>query len=176
MIKKIYDILDRIRSFFIITILSSIIVLSTIQIVFRYFTFLGLRPFPWGDELIRLSSIWVAFLAASIGAKEEAHLSVTIIIKKYLSSRVFIIFQKIANVVVIGTLCYLIYFGFLRTIANFQTSLQNINISIAWFYAAIPVGCTYLAIDYLLILIYGKHPFSNKMLEENFKIKSENVQ
>jgi hypothetical protein len=28
------------------------------------------------------------------------------------------------------------------------------------FYAAIPVGCAYLFFDYLLITVYGYHPFA----------------
>ena len=173
MLKKIYGVHDWIRAIGIIAVLTFMVGLCTVQIILRYFTGAGLKPFPWGDELIRLSSMWVAFLAASLGAKEEAHLSVTIILEKYFSPKLMKIMQKLATIIVILTLVYLIYFGFERTVANLHTSLQNINMSIAWFYAAVPIGCFYLLIDYLLILIFGRHPFSDKRINSEKKLGEE---
>ena len=73
MFKKIYWILDKIRSVAIIGMLGYIVILSFVQIVLRYFTSADLKPFAWGDEIIRLMAIWVAFLAASVGVKQESH-------------------------------------------------------------------------------------------------------
>jgi TRAP-type C4-dicarboxylate transport system permease small subunit len=160
MLKKIYNVLDRIRMVTIVSVMVLLILLCTVQIIFRYFTGLGMKPFAWGDEVMRLAAIWPAFLAASLGAKEGTHITVTHFIKKYLSEKVMKLVLKIANVIVILTLCYLVFFGAQRTAANFQTNLQNLDISLAWFYAAVPVGCLYLLIDYTLIFIFGKHPFS----------------
>ncbi|NLC68560.1 MAG: TRAP transporter small permease [Clostridiaceae bacterium] len=123
---------------------------------------MGLRAFPWGDELIRLTSLWVSFMAASLAAKEGLHLCVSFLIEKHMPKKLGNIVRKIANLVVVATLGYLTYFGILRTMDNIQTSLLNVKMSMAWFYAAIPVGCFYLLIDYVLILIYGEHPFSKK--------------
>ncbi|HBF37899.1 MAG TPA: hypothetical protein DDW50_11315 [Firmicutes bacterium] len=160
MLKKIYNVLDRIRMVAIVSVTAFLILLCLVQIIFRYFTFIGIRPFAWGDEVMRLAVIWPAFLAASLGAKEGTHISVTHFIKKYLPEKGTKLVLKIANVLVILVLGYLVYFGTERTVANIPTSLQNLDMSMAWFYAAIPVGCLYLFIDYTLIFIFGRHPFS----------------
>ncbi len=167
MLKKIYSVLDGIRMVTIVSVVAFLILLCTVQIILRYFTGLGMKPFAWGDEIMRLAAMWPIFLAASLGAKEGAHISVTVFIKKYLPEKVMKLVLKIANVIVILTLCYLVYFGTERTLSNFQTSLQNLDMSMAWFYAAVPVGCLYLLIDYTLIFIFGRHPFSTKYVNQD---------
>jgi len=158
-IRKVYTLLDWIRTVFIIATLTFIIGLGTLQVILRYFADLGLRPFAWGEEIIRLSSLWVSFLAASLAAREGAHLCVTFLIEKYLSEKKGAIAKKAANIVIVAILCYLLYLGLLRTLDNIPTSLLNLNISVAWFYAAIPVGFFYLLVEYLLVALYGEHPF-----------------
>lgn len=167
MIKKIYGVFDKIRSVGIVSIFSFMLLLSLLQIFLRYFSFLGVRLFAWGDEIVRLSSIWVVFLAASLGVKEGAHLSVAFFLEKYVPKKIIVIIQKIANVILILVLAYLIYFGSRYAHNAIGKTLQNIDMSIAWFYAAIPVGCFYLLGEYVLILIYGEHPFPRKKNKEN---------
>ncbi len=167
MLKKIYNVLDRVRMVTIVSVMAFLILLCTVQIIFRYFTGLGMKPFAWGDEIMRLAAMWPAFLAASLGAKEGTHISVTHFIRKYLPEKTMKLVLKIANIIVILTLCYLVYFGADRTLANIQTSLQNLNMSMAWFYAALPVGCLYLLIDYTLIFIFGRHPFSTNYVNHD---------
>jgi TRAP-type C4-dicarboxylate transport system permease small subunit len=160
MLQKTYRLLDKIRSTIIVSVLSFEIVLCLIQIILRYFTNNDIRPFAWGDEIIRLSSIWVAFLAASIGVRESSHLSVEFFLNKLLSRKVILAVKRLAGIIVLTVLALMVYYGFSRVKANIPASLQNLPISMAWFYAAIPIGSIYLFIDYLLILIYGRHPFS----------------
>ncbi|MDF1616849.1 TRAP transporter small permease [Petrocella sp. FN5] len=140
------------------------LLLSLLQIFLRYFSFLGLRLFTWGDEIVRLSSIWVVFLAASLGVKEKAHLSVAFFLEKYLPKKLMVSVQNIASLIVIVTQVFLIYYGSRYALNAVGKTLQNIDMSIAWFYAAIPVGCFYLLMDYILILVYKEHPYSRKKL------------
>ena len=162
MLRKIYSVISSIRSIAIIAALSWMVILCLIQVILRYFTSASLRPFAWGDEIIRLTSIWVAFLAASLGVREGSHLNVEFFINK-LPPKGVVILKKIALGIVLVCMALLVWHGTAQTKSNAQSMLQNIPaISIAWFYAAIPIGCTFLFIDYLLILIYGKHPFAQK--------------
>lgn len=101
MLKKLYNMVDKARSWAIILLLSSVIILSLVQIVLRYFTSASLRPFAWGDEVIRLTAIWVAFLAASVGVKNESHLSVEFFLNKFLNPRQLVIAKKAATAIVI---------------------------------------------------------------------------
>lgn len=164
-IGKIYLYLDHIRAILIVAILVFIVTLGTIQIVSRYFAAFGLRPFHWGEEAIRLSSLWVYFLAASLATKEGAHLSLAFLTGRFFK-RGKSILSKIANFVVTVTLGYVIYVGLIRTLDNVGASLQDLGgISAAWFYAAIPVGFFYLFVEYLLILLFEEHPFRKTQRE-----------
>lgn len=102
MFKKIYWILDKIRSMVIIGMLGYIVILSFVQIVLRYFTSADLKPFAWGDEIIRLMAVWVAFLAASVGVKQESHLSVQFFLDRFLTPAQLRIVKKCAIFVVMA--------------------------------------------------------------------------
>lgn len=164
MLRSLYAVLNAVRTVAIVAILGFIIVLCLVQIILRYFTSAEMTPYAWGDEIIRLSSIWVVFLAASLGVRESSHLSVEYFLEKLLSIRRIRLVKRMATVVVLAVLAALVWFGYLQTVSNFASKLENLDMSRAWFYAAIPVGCAYLFIDYLLILFYGDHPFSSKAL------------
>lgn len=160
MLKKCYAVYNRTRAVAIVTLLSAIILLCIVQVVLRYFTSASLKPFAWGDEIVRLSSIWVSFLGASIGVRDSSHLSVTFFLEKYVPPKALNIVRRAATVVVLAVLTLLVVYGVKRTISNIPTMLQNVPMSMAWFYAAIPVGSLFLWFDYLLIVLYGKHPFA----------------
>ncbi len=166
MLKKCYRIYNSTRAGAIVALLSAIILLCVVQVILRYFTSSSLKPFAWGDEIVRLSSIWVSFLAASVGVRESSHLSVDFFMEKFVPKRALNIVKRIATVFVLVILGLLIRYGISRTIANVPTMLQNLPISMAWFYAAIPVGSLFLFFDYLLIAIYGKHPFGRNTQAE----------
>lgn len=157
MLKKLYNFVDKARSWAIILLLSGIVILSLIQIVLRYFTSASLRPFAWGDEIIRLTAIWVAFLAASVGVKKESHLSVEFFLNKFLNPRQLVIAKKAATVIVILALAAVAKEGVTYTLNSRNAMLQNLpQVSIAWFYASIPVGCILLIVEYLVKLFEKK--------------------
>jgi TRAP-type C4-dicarboxylate transport system permease small subunit len=160
MLKKIYSVFDAIRVGALIAALGGMVVLCVIQVILRYFTSTFLRPFAWGDEIMRLTLIWVAFLAGSVGVRVGAHLNLDYFIDKLLNPKARAILEKIILLTALASMALLIWYGILQTYANKDQYLQNIHISIAWFYVAIPVGCFYIFIEYLLILIYGSHPFA----------------
>ena len=162
---RIFDrIVDGARRAALCALLITIISLCTTNIVLRYLIkgISTLRPFPWVDELMRMGTIWVAFLAAGLGVREGSHVSLESITEKAFPPRVTKVLRKAALVIVLATLGALIYYGILTTIRQSRSFLQNIRISNGWFYAAIPVGCAYLFYEYLLILIFGAHPFRKK--------------
>ena len=153
MIKRLYWALDKIRSVAIIGMLGYIVVLSFVQIVLRYFTSADLKPYAWGDEIIRLLAIWVAFLAASVGVKRESHLSVQFFMDRFLTRKQMRIAKKCAIAVVMAALAAVTCAGITHVMKNTTNMLQNLpDITIAWFYAAIPVGCFYLLLEYGILL------------------------
>lgn len=133
----------------LVAISSFTVLLCFVQIVLRYFTFLSLRPFSWGDEVLRLCAVWVIFLGISIGVKQNAHFTVDFVLNKIRSKNIRKAINLLIDFIVIMTLLVLTYYGGVYALSNIASSLQNINISMAWFYAAIPIGCVFEVIEYI---------------------------
>ncbi len=163
--KKIYRFFDRTRTALLVLISSFTIILCFIQIILRYFTFLRLRPFAWGDEVLRLSAIWVIFLGISIGMREKAHFTVDLFLAKIASAKLRHIADTLIDLIVIVLLGILTWKGYVYTSMNVMSRLQNIQISMAVFYAAIPAGCLFELFEYGYKLAYGSD-YKLKMLSE----------
>lgn len=161
-LRKVDRVLNFIRTAGLVVIMAAAIGICTTNIVLRYLirgnaTF---RPFPWGDEIMRMCAIWIAFLAAGLGVKENSHISIQFMVEKFVPQKYSRIFSKVAQLIVLAVLVLLTVVGVMVTISMKDNYLQNLPVSNAWFYASIPVGCAYLFYDYLLVFIFGKHPFA----------------
>ena len=161
-LRKVDKILNGIRSVALVVLLVSMMGMCTMNVVLRYLIkgVSFLRPFSWVNEMMQVLAIWVVFLAAGLGVRQDAHVSLESLTEKYLPAKASRILRKAAQVIVIAALVLLIVVGIQQTIKMRTSFLQNLPISNAWFYAAIPVGCAYLLYEYVLILVFGKNPFA----------------
>lgn len=161
-LRKVDKILNGIRSVALVVLLISMMGMCTMNVVLRYLIkgVSFLRPFSWVNEMMQVLAIWVVFLAAGLGVRQDAHVSLESLTEKYLPAKASRILRKAAQVIVIAVLVLLIVIGIQQTIKMRTSFLQNLPISNAWFYAAIPVGCAYLLYEYVLILVFGKNPFA----------------
>lgn len=164
MASLIYKWVDKARSTVMISILIFTVSLCILQVALRYFTFISMRPFAWGDEIVRLCSIWVIFLGVSLGIRENSHFAVDLILDKIKSENMRKIADYILDVIAIIVFLVIIYQGYRYTITNVTSYLQNIRISMAWFYAAIPVGALLCLFEYGYRLALGKS-YKTKVLE-----------
>ena len=161
-LRKVDKILNGIRSVALVVLLVSMMGMCTMNVVLRYLIkgVSFLRPFSWVNGMMQVLAIWVVFLAAGLGVRQDAHVSLESLTEKYLPAKASRILRKAAQVIVIAVLVLLIVIGIQQTIKMRTSFLQNLPISNAWFYAAIPVGCAYLLYEYVLILVFGKNPFA----------------
>ena len=159
--KKLYRALNSIRNWVIIFVTSFTVLLCFLQIILRYFSFL--RQFAWGDEIIRLTSIWAVFLGISIGVRENSHFTVTLLEEHIKNPKVRKYFLMAIDVIVVFVLAVVCYQGIIYTASSTASYLQNVRIPIALFYAAIPVGAAYCIIEYIYKFIYGPS-YKEKML------------
>jgi len=153
----VYKILDTLRNVLIVLIFGFIIASGALAIFLRYMP--NLRGLPWIDEVLRYLNIWVVFLGASVAIKNGSHLSVDYFVKKLFSARTVAFIRKLTLIVILICLSILISASTKRFLSSLNVVIQAAPISIAVFYLAIPVGCLLLFLDYLLILIFGEHPF-----------------
>ena len=66
-------------------------------------------------------AIWVVFLAAGLGVRQNAHVSLESFTEKYLPAKAAKILRKVAQVIVIATLMLLIVIGIQQTIKMRRT-------------------------------------------------------
>ncbi|MDR1832771.1 MAG: TRAP transporter small permease [Fusobacteriaceae bacterium] len=163
-LKKLDAFLNGLRLTALVLITAVAVGIAATNIVLRYFirSFSSLRPFAWGDELLRMCAIWLAFLAASLGVKENSHISIQFLVEKFVPKRFKSALDKVAQLTVLAVLAVLVGYGIKVTLSMRDNYLQNIALSTVWFYAAIPIGCAFLFYDYLLIFLFGEHPFSRR--------------
>jgi len=60
----------------LVTILSGMILLASLQIFYRNFLDSG---FAWADEALRLMVLWVAMLGAVVASREDRHISIDVL-------------------------------------------------------------------------------------------------
>jgi TRAP-type transport system small permease protein len=162
-IKKLegpYKIFDLSRNVLIVLIFSFVILSGAVDIVLRYVTNLG--SLKWTDEILRYLNIWVVFLGAGVGVKRGSHMSVDFFVRKSFKPETVKVIQKMILGIILLTLLVLVISGTSKVMNYRNVQIQATTMSIAWFYLAIPLGCLIMMADYILILIYGKHPFSGR--------------
>ena len=166
-LRKADKVLNIIRTVGLIIVVTAAVGICTTNIVLRYLIrgVAAMRPFAWGDEVMRMCAIWIAFLAAGLGVKGNSHISVQAVMDKYVPKNIAAVLNKISKVIVLAVLLYITIYGVIVTISMKDSYLQNLPVSNAWFYVAVPVGTAYLFYDYLLILIFGRHPFVKDAVE-----------
>lgn len=156
---KIYALIDKVRTVLIVVIFGFIVTVGAVQIFMRYTP--GINAMSWVDEIMRYTNVWLVLLAASIGVKKGAHLKMDYLLQKYVPAKRIRIIEKFTSILMAAALIILIYFGAQRALENRNTIIQSMPLSIAFFYAAIPVGGVLVLLEYLLIFIFKKHPFAS---------------
>ena len=148
--------LDILRNVMIVVFFSTIIVVCFADVAFRYTPWI--KSLGWAEEILRYLNVWIILLGASVATKRKVHLSMQYFLNLFFPKHKTVITQ-IVYVIILIFLTIMIIFGTQKTVQNIQQQVQAFPITIAWFYLAIPVGFLYMFIDYLIILIYGEHPF-----------------
>jgi TRAP-type C4-dicarboxylate transport system permease small subunit len=155
-----YRIFDFTRNVLIVLIFSFVILSGAVDIFLRYVTHLG--SLKWTDEILRYLNIWVVFLGAGVGVKRGSHMSVDFFLRKFFKPDTVKAIQKMMLGIILLTLLVLVISGTSKVMNYLNVQIQATTMSIAWFYLAIPLGCLFMMADYILILIFGMHPFSDR--------------
>ena len=150
-ISGLYKAIDLVRKVAVVVLFAFIVVSMGFQIV--------LRDQQWTNEILRYVNIWVIFLGAGLAVKHSEHLQMTFLCDKIFGEANRQAVRNIRLAVIIVFLAAIAIAGVMKTISSASSYAQAFPISIGWFYLAIPVGCTLMVMDYLLILLCGRHPF-----------------
>ena len=94
-LKGIDDILARIETALLISLLTFMISLAFLEVILRNFFSYGI---VWGDIFLRYLVIWIALLGASLATREGRHINIDII-SRYLSWTWKTLTEVVVNIV-----------------------------------------------------------------------------
>jgi C4-dicarboxylate transporter DctQ subunit len=122
--------------------------------------------FPWTEEVVRYSIVWLVFLGGSIAARRGAHIAMDIAVV-YLPPRAKLFFMGVATAFTCLFTLIMTYYGCLLTwsIWSFDQRSPAAEIPMAIPFAAIPVGCALMTIRFFVTAVAyfrGFDPFRKR--------------
>ena len=109
-------------------------------------------PSTWSEVITRSAMIWSVFLGVAVAFKHGALISVDVI-QNALPPRIGIGVYLFANLGSMVFFSVLLWQGYLMTLRVIPQSLAALDMSIAWVYAAMPVGATFILIAVLASMV-----------------------
>ncbi len=126
----------------------------------------------WGEEVVRYSFIYLAWIGAASAVRERAHIRIDVLFH-YVPERVKALLYILGDVVMMVVAIYALYWSFeMVSVAwKFQSVSHGLRVPMVWFLAAVPVGFG-LMMYRLLQSLYrdfkdfsaGKPPFEGERL------------
>lgn len=140
-----FQTINQLTKFFTIFFLSVVTVLVPIEVFLRY---LFGKSLYVTEELTRYLMVWVVFLASSLAIREEAHISIGILVNRF-RGRARTWFNFVAHALLIFFLVFLMIEGIIILPFQIDQIIPSLEIPIFWFYLAIPVGCGLMILNLL---------------------------
>ncbi|WP_148252805.1 TRAP transporter small permease [Aidingimonas lacisalsi] len=128
--------LTRLALFVAVLMLVLSVVTGFYQVLTR---FVFNAPSTWSEVMARSTMIWCVFLAMAPCFRGGYMMAVEIIYK-LVPARALMLVESFIGLACLIVLVILFYFGIAMTVRVSGQTLSGLGISIAWAYAAIPVG------------------------------------
>jgi len=95
----------------------------------------------WGEEIVRYSFIYLAWIGAALAAKERAHIRIDVLLH-YLSPRAKAVVYIFGDLVMFGVALIALYWSFETVLvsAKFGSVTDGLRVSKVWFLMAVPAG------------------------------------
>lgn len=121
----------------LVALLIAITLLIATGVFFRYV--LG-EPILYSYELASLLFVWLVFLSLAGGAAQAAHLGADVL-TPYLGPASLRLLQIVAHFLSLAVLSYIVWYAYALA-GRTRVEMPTIGLSMAWMYAAVPVGCS----------------------------------
>ncbi|MGI6557652.1 MAG: TRAP transporter small permease [Limnochordia bacterium] len=139
---------QRVLELLVIICMAATTVVVLIGVFCRYVLASSL---PWTEELARYLLVWIGFLAAPIALRRGAHVGMQFI-KLMLPRRLQYWTSLMSSIMVLVFLGFVFVQG-LNLLAGVSGQLSPaMSLPMAWAYAAIPIGCFFMALEMLGLL------------------------
>ena len=95
----------------------------------------------WGEEIVRYSFIYLAWIGAAAAVKERAHIRIDVLMH-YLGPRPKAVLYIFGDLVMLAVALVALYWSFetVHVSAKFGSVTDGLRISKVWFLMAVPVG------------------------------------
>lgn len=130
----------------VFTILLLLLVTLTLQVASR---FLFQFPLDWTEELGRVAQLWLVFIGAAVGARRAEHFVVDLFMQRVDFPGKQTV-ARLVDVLVVGFFLVLAVVAAKTTAFGAIQVLSTLDASVAWSYAAIPVGCLLMAFHFAM--------------------------
>jgi TRAP-type C4-dicarboxylate transport system permease small subunit len=125
--------------------------LALYQVVTR---FVFGAPSTWSEVITRSAMIWSVFLGVAVAVRHGAMISVDVIMDA-LPRRLGLAVFLLANAASLIFFAILFWQGILMTMRVMDQRLSALEMSIAWVYAALPVGSAFIMVAILAAMVRG---------------------
>ena len=95
----------------------------------------------WGEEMVRYSFIYLAWIGAAAAVRERAHIRIDVLMHA-LGPRAKALLYVFGDLVMFGVACVALYWSF-ETVAvawKFGSVSHGLRVPMVWFLAAVPIG------------------------------------
>jgi len=121
----------------LIVLLAAMVVVTFVNVVMRY---LGESSFFWGEEVGRHLMIWLAFVGGGLALRNGAHIGVDSLERALPPRAARVLRAAIALILLVLFVALMVEGIDYAWRTRFQTSAA-LQISMAWVYAGMPIGC-----------------------------------
>ncbi len=111
--------------------------LLVLQLASRY---LFSRPLLFTEEFSRFCYVWIAFLGLAVAHRRKDHIRIDMFVNM-LPAGLRRVVERAVDVVCIGLLGYLGYWGVEYMIFNEYSVAASVDLPLYYIYAALPIGC-----------------------------------
>lgn len=156
-LRKFYDLVRKFDNFLGMAAMAFIILLACANVFMRYV--IG-KPWGWVEEVTVFTFVWLTMLGASAVIHHEGHCSIDVLVLRA-SPKWQRIISIVSDLVVLVTLCLLIWFGVILTIKGHSKLTPILGIPYSYIDASIPVCCSFM------LMYYGRMFWNSLMGKKN---------
>lgn len=156
-----FRLLSRLVESMVILIAGLIVAIVTAEVTLRY---LFSHSMIFTEELSRYLMVWIVFLGSALAIRDGSHIRIQILVNR-LGPRMQQIVKLAAYALIIVFLIFITVEGLKILPRQLQQMCITIDISLFYFYLAIPVGSILMIIFMLPVIrqtLGGKSPVKNK--------------
>jgi TRAP-type C4-dicarboxylate transport system permease small subunit len=145
--------LDRVTAALVAAFVGAMVAIILAAVFTRY---VMNDPLSWAEQVAKYLMIWAAFLGASLGIKEGAHIAVNVLVD-VLPRTLQKVCAYAGYALTAGFLVVAAYQGVIFTDkVRHHTDPLVWEMSMAWAYAAIPAGCVLMLVQLLIVFARGQ--------------------